>query len=219
MARGEFIALLGHSGSGKSTLLRALTGLDHDTSGHGELRVPDRRAVVFQDARLLPWKRVAANVTLGMRDTDARRRGQQALDEVGLSAHARAWPGRLSGGEQQRAALARALIRNPELLLADEPFGALDALTRLQMHALLRTLHARHRPAILMVTHDVDEAVLLADRVLLLDRGRITLDRTIGMPSPRDPATPAFADHRTAFLTALGISPQDRQQNTSGTKN
>ena len=163
IAPGEFVALLGRSGSGKSTLLRILAGLDRDWSG--SIRVPKDRSVVFQDARLLPWARVLGNVTLGLGDADAERRGRQALSEVGLTDHLRAWPRTLSGGEAQRVALARALVRRPDLLLLDEPFGALDALTRLRMHALLAELCRVHRPAVLLVTHDVDEAITLADRV------------------------------------------------------
>jgi sulfonate transport system ATP-binding protein len=165
---GQFVALLGRSGSGKSTLLRAVAGLDDGVDGSGELRVPERFSVVFQDARLLPWKRVLDNVILGVAGSDARARGAAALGEVGLAGRENAWPVELSGGEAQRAALARALVRDPQLLLADEPFGALDALTRIKMHQLVRELCARHRPTVLLVTHDVDEALRLADRVVLL---------------------------------------------------
>ncbi|TIR28808.1 MAG: ABC transporter ATP-binding protein, partial [Mesorhizobium sp.] len=138
--KGEFVALLGRSGSGKSTLLRALADLDDKVSGSGRLETPDKKSVVFQDARLLPWKRVLENVVLGLDLPDAAERGRVALEEVGLSGRQNAWPVELSGGEQQRVALARSLVRDPELLLADEPFGALDALTRLRMHDLLRQL-------------------------------------------------------------------------------
>jgi sulfonate transport system ATP-binding protein len=176
IAPGEFVALLGRSGSGKSTLLRALAGLDYDVSGDGELFVPDRVSVVFQDSRLLPWRRILDNVVLGLRASDARARGVAALAEVGLAGRERSWPNQLSGGEQQRAALARSLVGEPELLLADEPFGALDALTRIKMHGLLRELCRRHQPSVLLVTHDVDEAILLADRVVVLEAGRIAVE-------------------------------------------
>ncbi|MET8213619.1 ATP-binding cassette domain-containing protein, partial [Streptomyces sp. NPDC005373] len=126
IAPGEFVALLGRSGSGKSTLLRALAGLDHDVSGSGELAAPDDVLVVFQDARLLPWKRLLENVVLGLPGSDAAQRGRTALAEVGLEGREWAWPLELSGGEQQRVSLARSLVREPQLLLADEPFGALD---------------------------------------------------------------------------------------------
>jgi sulfonate transport system ATP-binding protein len=176
IAPGEFIALLGRSGSGKSTLLRALADIDTEVTGSGMVVVPERLAVVFQDARLLPWARVLDNVVLGLTDRDIRARGCTALAEVQLAGRERAWPGELSGGEQQRVALARALVRQPQLLLADEPFGALDALTRLKMHELLRRLCAVHQPAVLLVTHDVDEAIALADRVLVLEQGSIAAD-------------------------------------------
>jgi len=205
IARGEFVALLGRSGSGKSTLLRALAMLDREVAGSGELRVAEHRALVFQDARLLPWLRVLDNVLLGLRVADARERALAALAEVGLRERAQAWPVELSGGEQQRVALARALVHEPELILADEPFGALDALTRMRMHALLRELCARHRPAVLLVTHDVDEAIELADRVLVLEHGRIATDRAIALPASRDHGDSRFLAHRRALLRALGV--------------
>ncbi|WP_280425646.1 ABC transporter ATP-binding protein [Nocardia carnea] len=206
IARGEFVALLGRSGSGKSTLLRALGELDQDVAGGGELSVPRERSVVFQDSRLLPWLAVLDNVILGLTGPGAARRGRDALAEVGLAGREKAWPRELSGGEQQRVALARSLVREPALLLADEPFGALDALTRIRMHRLLQNLCARHRPAVLLVTHDVDEAVLLADRVLVLDEGRIAVDVSVDAPRPRTHADPAFAHHRERLLAALGVS-------------
>jgi len=176
IAPGEFVALLGRSGSGKSTILRALADIDAEVEGSGMVVVPERLAVVFQDARLLPWARVLDNVVLGLDGGDEKARGRTALAEVQLAGRERAWPGELSGGEQQRVALARALVRRPQLLLADEPFGALDALTRLKMHALLRQLCVAHQPAVLLVTHDVDEAIALADRVLVLEDGAIVAD-------------------------------------------
>ena len=177
IAPGEFVALLGRSGSGKTTLLRTLAGLD-GTDGQ-DVTVPKSRATVFQDARLLPWKRVWQNVALGVRSGAARHDAEQALREVGLDHRLDAWPLTLSGGEAQRASLARALIRKPELLLLDEPFAALDALTRIKMHALVLALWRAHRPAVLLVTHDVEEAMALADRVLVLDKGRIAAEERI----------------------------------------
>jgi len=208
IAPGEFVALLGRSGSGKSTLLRVLAGLD--TEYTGEATVPRRRAVAFQDARLLPWKRVLDNVLLGQRGRAARDKGLETLEEVGLADKERAWPHTLSGGEGQRAALARALVREPQLLLLDEPFGALDALTRLKMHALLRRLTAVHRPSVLLVTHDVEEAIALADRVLVLTEGRISLDARVALPEHRPRRSPEFADLRDRLLGELGVSESER---------
>jgi sulfonate transport system ATP-binding protein len=205
IAAGEFVALLGRSGSGKSTLLRALAGLDHDTEGSGSIVVPRRLSVVFQDARLLPWKRVLDNVVLGLDGRDAEFRGREALAEVGLQGREKAWPYELSGGEQQRAALARSLVRQPALLLADEPFGALDALTRIRMHALLRRLIAIHHPAVLLVTHDVDEAIELADRIVVLDDGRIAADIRISLPSAGASRRQRASDLRTRLLGLLGV--------------
>jgi sulfonate transport system ATP-binding protein len=202
---GEFVALLGRSGSGKSTLLRALAGLDREVAGSGGIAVPGNVSVVFQDSRLLPWQRVLRNVLIGLDGRGARERGLAALAEVGLAGRERAWPVQLSGGEQQRVALARSLVREPQLLLADEPFGALDALTRIRMHALLRELCERHRPAVLLVTHDVDEAIVLADRVVVLDKGAIAVDVTIDLPKPRSHRDPRFLSLRAQLLTALGV--------------
>jgi sulfonate transport system ATP-binding protein len=172
--------------------------------------VPQRRAMVFQEPRLIPWHRVRPNVALGLRPGPDGRRGLKrrsidALAEVGLADHARAWPVTLSGGEAQRVALARALVREPQLMLLDEPFGALDALTRTRMHTLLQALCARHRPAVLLVTHDVQEAVLLADRAVVLTEGKITFDVPVGLPRPCDPAGPAFQELRTRLLVELGV--------------
>ncbi|WP_031047266.1 ABC transporter ATP-binding protein [Streptomyces sp. NRRL F-5650] len=205
IAPGEFVALLGRSGSGKSTLLRALAGLDHEVAGSGGLTAPEHVSVVFQDARLLPWKRLLDNVVLGLSGPLAADRGRDALAEVGLAGRERAWPVELSGGEQQRVSLARSLVREPQLLLADEPFGALDALTRTRMHALLRRLCERHRPAVLLVTHDVDEAVALADRVVVLDRGRIAADLPVELPAPRPHAGAAYTALRARLLAQLGV--------------
>ncbi|GAA2271805.1 ABC transporter ATP-binding protein [Streptomyces hawaiiensis] len=207
---GQLTALLGHSGSGKSTLLRAIAGLDHGVTGSGRLIAPERVSVVFQDSRLLPWRRVLDNVLLGAEGKDAGRKGREALEEVGLKGRERAWPGQLSGGEAQRAALARSLVREPELLLADEPFGALDALTRIRMHGLLRELWERHRPSVLLVTHDVDEAIVLADRVLVLEKGRIGLDLTIDRPHPRSYRDPLLGEYRERLLAALGVTEDHR---------
>jgi sulfonate transport system ATP-binding protein len=206
IAPGEFVALLGRSGSGKTTLLRTLAALDHDVKGSGEVEVPDKISVVFQDARLLPWSRVLDNVILGYEGPDAHARGQAALAEVGIAGRDRAWPTELSGGEAQRAALARSLVWEPELLLLDEPFGALDALTRTRMHGLLREVCAQHQPAVLLITHDVDEAITLADRVLVLEEGRIGLDLSIDLPHPRSYRDGHLAEYREHLFAALGVT-------------
>jgi len=202
---GEFVALLGRSGSGKSTLLRTLGALDGDFEGY--VRVPERRAIVFQEPRLLPWQRVLTNVTVGLPATAAvREQGRAALSEVNLAAKAKVWPRTLSGGEAQRVALARALVREPELLLLDEPFGALDALTRIKMHGLLLALCRRHEPAVLLVTHDVDEAILLADRVIVLTDGVLSLDVDVSVAKPRARDSPDFATLRRRLLSELGVT-------------
>lgn len=200
---GEFVALLGRSGSGKSTLLKALAHLDHQVEGSGELQVPDNCAVAFQDSRLLPWLRLLDNIVLGEKSKDIRERGRQALAEVGLAGREHDWPNTLSGGEQQRAALARCLVRKPALLLADEPFGALDALTRINMQALLRQLCQQHQPAVLLVTHDVDEAISLSHRVIVLEEGEIALEQIIKPESHHQPDTQQ--QYRQCLLSALGV--------------
>lgn len=202
---GEFVALIGRSGSGKSTLLRALARLDDDAERSGSLEVPAKSSVLFQDARLLPWARVLDNVMLGLRASDARTRALKLLADVGLAGREAAWPQTLSGGEKQRVALARSLAHAPELLLADEPFGALDALTRLRMHALLFQLIGKYKPTVLLVTHDVDEALTLADRVLVMEDGRIVLDRTVELPHPRRASDGRYENLRRSLLAALGV--------------
>jgi len=199
IAPGEFIAIVGRSGCGKSTLLRLVAGLE--AASGGSLQVDGERIsgldprtrIMFQEARLLPWKRVLDNVLLGLPEA-ARTRGEEVLDHVGLAERAREWPARLSGGQRQRVALARALVHQPQLLLLDEPLGALDALTRIEMHRLIEDLWQRHRFTALLVTHDVQEAVALADRVVLIEDGRIALDERIALPRPRVHGSVALAD-------------------------
>jgi sulfonate transport system ATP-binding protein len=204
LRRGEFVVLLGPSGTGKTTLLRILAGLELPDAGL--VLVPRARTTVYQEPRLVPSLRALENVTLGQRSgAETRQKGLKALEEVGLSSHARAWPATLSGGEAQRVALARALVREPELLLLDEPFAALDALTRLQMQDLIGQLFAAHLPAVLLVTHDVDEALRLADRVLILGRGRFAVDIRIDRALPRDRNHPSFLDYRRELLAELGV--------------
>jgi sulfonate transport system ATP-binding protein len=202
--RGEFVTLLGRSGTGKTTLLRILAGLE--LADRGEVLVPLAHTTVYQEPRLVPSMRVLANVTIGQPNSaETQKRGRAALAEVGLSSHERAWPGTLSGGEAQRVALARALVRAPELLLLDEPFASLDALTRLQMQDLVSDLCARHRPAVLLVTHDVDEALRLADRILVLEDGKFAVDVRIEIEHPRDRNDPRLLEYRRAFLAQLGV--------------
>lgn len=203
--RGEFAALLGASGSGKTTLLRILAGLDAPDGG--EAWVPETRTVVFQEPRLVQSKKVWKNVVIGLSGEQASRaRAVSALAEVGLDHRADAWPATLSGGEAQRAALARALVREPELLLLDEPFAALDALTRLRMQRLIGDLCQAHGPATLLVTHDVEEAILLADRILVLQEGRIGFDTRVPLPYPRRAGGEAFDALRNRLLAELGVS-------------
>ena len=196
-------ALLGQSGSGKTTLLRTLAGID-PAPPDAVVALPMPVTVVFQQPLLLPWKRVWRNVALGL-PGDARSRALAALAEVGLTQRADAWPATLSGGEAQRVALARALVREPRLLLLDEPFAALDALTRLKMQALVLRLWQLHGPATLLVTHDVDEAVALADRVLVLAHGQIVLDLINQTPRPRDRGGRVAQTLRLRLLEALGV--------------
>jgi sulfonate transport system ATP-binding protein len=205
IAKGEFVALLGHSGCGKSTLLRILAGLDDEISG--EVTVPARRSAAFQSPRLMPWLRVWRNVVLGLpgRANRDRALATRYLAEVGIEERAGVWPKTLSGGEAQRVSLARALVREPELLLLDEPFGALDALTRVNAQRLVGELWQRHGCSILLVTHDVEEALLLADRVLVMDAGGIAHEVTVDLPRPRALGSPEFVSLRSRLLGWLGV--------------
>ncbi|MCQ4083321.1 ABC transporter ATP-binding protein [Streptomyces sp. RB6PN25] len=200
---GEFVALLGRSGCGKSTLLRILAGLDREIDG--AVLVPQRRAVAFQSPRLMPWKRVWRNVLLGLPGRPERAEAVQALTEVGLEHRSDAWPKTLSGGEAQRASLARALVRTPDLLLLDEPFGALDALTRIRAQQLVGEVWQRRGCAVLLVTHDVEEALLLADRVLVMEDGVIAHEAEVGLDRPRDVGAPGFVRLRAHLLDRLGV--------------
>jgi len=195
---GEFVAIVGRSGCGKSTLLRLVAGLESATTGtlriDGEniagLREDTR--IMFQDSRLLPWRRVYDNVALGLPPAQ-RKYADEVLVQVGLGDRGGDWPARLSGGQRQRVSLARALVHNPRLLLLDEPLGALDALTRIEMHQLIEGLWQRKGFTALLVTHDVQEAVALADRVILIEDGRIALDERIELARPRVRGSAAFA--------------------------
>ncbi|MEW6022033.1 MAG: ATP-binding cassette domain-containing protein [Pseudomonadota bacterium] len=198
IAPGEAVAVIGRSGCGKSTLLRLIAGLEQlddgslavDADTNGGKGVGGTR-LMFQEARLLPWKSVLDNVALGLKDGADRAR--EALATVGLAERAREWPAVLSGGQRQRVALARALVHAPQLLLLDEPLGALDALTRIEMQRLIETLWLRQGFTAVLVTHDVQEALALADRVLVIDGGRIAHDVPVSLPRPRERGSAAFA--------------------------
>jgi sulfonate transport system ATP-binding protein len=200
----ELVILLGPSGCGKSTLLRLLAGLDRPDGGR--IEVPASRAVVFQADRLLPWQRVLRNVTLGLRGADANSRARKVLAEVHLEGREKAWPKELSGGEAQRVALARALVSEPELILLDEPFAALDAITRLRMHELVRELRRKHHASMLLVTHDVDEAIALADRIVVMSNGRIETDHRVQLSAADRAASVAREELRSALLIDLGLA-------------
>jgi sulfonate transport system ATP-binding protein len=208
VAPGEFVAIVGRSGCGKSTLLRLIAGLERADGGtirfDGGTRAAhsDEIRLMFQDARLLPWKRVLDNVALGLDPAvgDVRERARDALAQVGLADRAGDWPAVLSGGQRQRVALARALVHAPRLLLLDEPLGALDALTRIEMQRLIESLWQRHRFTALLVTHDVGEAVALADRVLLIEAQQVALDQRIDLARPRSHGQNGFARHEQRIL-------------------
>ena len=214
---GEIVAIIGGSGCGKSTLLRSIAGLDRATSGTvtlDETAISEPHAkigIIFQEPRLLPWLSVADNIGFGLSDLPAEvRRGQvaRALTRVGLSEKANAWPRELSGGQAQRVAIARALVPQPEVLLLDEPFSALDAFTRRDLQDHLLDLWTDTRPTLVLVTHDVDEAVVLADRVLVMRPrpGRLFEEITINLARPRDRNSPLFANFKRRVLTALDRS-------------
>ncbi|WP_225775605.1 aliphatic sulfonates ABC transporter ATP-binding protein [Pseudomonas sp. Marseille-Q5115] len=215
---GQFVAVVGRSGCGKSTLLRLLAGLDKPSNGRlgsGEdslATVRENTRLMFQEPRLLPWKTVIENVGLGLKG-DWKPKALEALEAVGLAERAKEWPAALSGGQKQRVALARALIHEPRLLLLDEPLGALDALTRIEMQQLLERLWARHRFTVLLVTHDVAEAVAVADRVILIEEGRIGLDVAVDLPRPRQRGSHALAEIETRILDrVLSLPGQDIQE-------
>ena len=208
---GQFLAVIGKSGCGKSTLLRLLTGLDRPTTGtltvnkgeNGE----NRTRIMFQEPRLLPWARIAKNVEVGLTGIaggeEARKKSLAILREVGLADRAGEWPSVLSGGQRQRVALARALVAHPYILALDEPLGALDALTRIEMQQLLERIWLQQKFTAVLVTHDVAEAVALADRVIVIDRGRIALDLDIPLERPRRHGSPELARLEGQILDTL----------------
>ena len=208
---GQFVAVIGKSGCGKSTLLRLLAGLDKPTSGEivaGVLEDEQKRTrIMFQEPRLLPWARVAANVGVGLTGIEkgeaARKKSLEILAEVGLADRGGDWPSVLSGGQRQRVALARALVGHPSILALDEPLGALDALTRIEMQQLLERIWLAKKFTAVLVTHDVAEAVSLADRVIVIDSGRIALDLAIPVERPRRHASPELAFFERQILDQL----------------
>lgn len=210
---GQFVAIVGKSGCGKSTLLRMLMGLEQRSGGtiefldvDGNGTEPNSR-IVFQEARLLPWSDVAGNVAVGLGDgvpaDQARLRARAALNDVQLAEKSAEWPSRLSGGQRQRVALARALVSKPDFLALDEPLGALDALTRISMQQLLSRVWREQGFTAVLVTHDVSEAVNLADRVIVLDQGRVTVDLAVPHPHPRKHGTPGLAEIEGQLLAAI----------------
>jgi sulfonate transport system ATP-binding protein len=217
---GEFVAIVGRSGCGKSTMLRLIAGLDAPSAGGAFLdgrqlrRINPTVRMMFQDARLLPWERVLANVELGLpgSKTHVRQSALQVLRSVGLETRAHEWPAVLSGGQRQRVALARALASNPRLLLLDEPLGALDALTRIEMQNLLEGLWQKQQFTALLITHDVEEAVVLADRVVLIENGQITMDCPISLPRPRKRGDAVLAQTVEKILQRV-MGKQDKQKN------
>ena len=201
---GEFVAVVGRSGCGKSTLLRAIAGLEtveQGTIAVGKGAIGSSIRIMFQEARLLPWKTVLENVALGLpRSLNA---AAATLNTVGLGERANDWPAELSGGQRQRVALARALLHEPQLLLLDEPLGALDALTRIEMQQLIESLWLARGFTAVLVTHDVQEALALADRVVLIEEGRITLDLKVDLPRPRARGNAAFAALEQQLLESI----------------
>lgn len=208
---GSFVAIIGKSGCGKSTLLRLLAGLDRPSAGvldHGDGKADHSRTrIMFQEPRLLPWARVVDNVAVGLTGqasrSEARERARAILGEVGLADRAGDWPSVLSGGQRQRVALARALVGSPAILALDEPLGALDALTRIEMQALLERVWTKQGFTAVLVTHDVTEAVALADRVVVIDHGRITLDLDVPLPRPRRHGSAELARLEGRILDSL----------------
>jgi sulfonate transport system ATP-binding protein len=208
---GQFVAIIGKSGCGKSTLLRLLAGLEKPTSGEIVTAVrgdnQKRTRIMFQEPRLLPWARVSANVDVGLTGIEkgetARKKSLEILAEVGLADRGGEWPSVLSGGQRQRVALARALVGHPSILALDEPLGALDALTRIEMQQLLERIWLAKKFTAMLVTHDVTEAVALADRVVVIDSGRIALDLAIPVERPRRHASPELAFFERQILDQL----------------
>jgi sulfonate transport system ATP-binding protein len=210
IAPGQFVAIVGKSGCGKSTLLRLLVDLDPPTHGEIAFTAPSKgqtvnKRIVFQEPRLLPWADIGDNVAVGLgaRGSGNDPRVVEALEAVQLAEKIDQWPARLSGGQRQRAALARALVSQPNFLALDEPLGALDALTRITMQGLVEQVWQEQGFTALFVTHDVGEAVVLADRVIVLNEGKVALDLAVDLPRPRERGTAAFASLERQLLDAI----------------
>ena len=208
---GQFLAVVGRSGSGKSTLLRLLGGLDQPDAGrvtHGDRGLAADARIMFQEPRLLPWASVLDNVAVGLGPSpgpDGTQRARSALDRVGLAARGHEWPANLSGGQKSRVALARALVSRPPMLLLDEPLGALDALTRIEMQDLLEATRRQDGFTAVLVTHDVSEAVALADRIVVIEDGILTLDLAVDLPrADRRGSAGAAEIERTVLSRLLG---------------
>ncbi len=223
---GEFVAIVGRSGCGKSTLLRLIAGLETASAGSVVLdgqrsqRLNSTVRMMFQDARLLPWQPVLANVELGLLgSSESRVRALQVLQSVGLAEKAKDWPSVLSGGQRQRVALARALASQPRLLLLDEPLGALDALTRIEMQQLLEDLWQERQFTSLLITHDVEEAVVLADRVILIENGQIALDVSVSLPRPRQRGDALFAKTVETILERVMAKENHRDRALANVQN
>jgi len=224
---GEIVALVGGSGCGKTTLLRLVSGLEAPTHGtvsvDGEAIAAPHPAVgiVFQEPRLLPWLTVAQNIGFGLEHLPASERRdlvEEALLKVGLAGYGPRWPRELSGGQAQRVSIVRALVTKPKVLLMDEPFSALDALTRATLQDHLLGLWEASQPTLLLVTHDVEEAAALADRAVVMQPrpGRIFADIPVSLPRPRDRLSPGFVEAKRAILSALDGSLSQASRGASG---
>lgn len=206
--KGEFVAIVGKSGCGKSTLLRLIAGLEQPTGGQVLVDGKELKGLniesrtMFQDGRLFPWKKVLDNVGIGLRG-NWKLEAEKLLTQVGLIERANDWPSKLSGGQRQRVALARALMNQPSILLFDEPLGALDALTRIEMQQLIEDLWKKRDFTALLVTHDVEEAVTLADRIILIEEGQIVLNKEIHLPRPRRKESVKFNSLVTQILNRV----------------
>lgn len=221
IAKGEFVAIVGRSGCGKSTLLKLLAGLEPPSDGSILLdgkelhKLNPETRVMFQDARLLMWKRVIENVGLGLKE-HWRQKAHWALEQVGLAERAFEWPSVLSGGQRQRVALARALVSEPRLLLLDEPLGALDALTRIEMQRLIEDIWQQQQFTALFITHDVEEAVTLADRIILIERGEVAMNLSVPLARPRQRSDAIFAALVEKILERVLSTKPHSQKSTKG---